>query len=73
MMDGPRADPEQNIAGQTGNDGLNLAALYIAAYMQEKDHQDFYFKMCGVSGGASGWSREIARHVLKDCRFSHTG
>jgi alpha 1,2-mannosyltransferase len=34
---------------QTGNDGLNLAALYIAAYMQEKEHQEFFFKMCGVS------------------------
>jgi hypothetical protein len=34
---------------QTGNDGLNLAALYIAAYMQEKQHQEFFFKMCGVS------------------------
>jgi len=49
----------QILIDKTGNDGLNLAALYIAAYMQEKDHQDFYFKMCGGDKDTYRWAFRI--------------
>lgn len=33
--------------GQAGSNGLNMAALHLAAYMQHE--KDFWFRLCGVS------------------------
>ncbi|KAJ9122426.1 hypothetical protein QFC22_001851 [Naganishia vaughanmartiniae] len=44
----------QIVIDKAGNDGLNLAALHLAAYMQA-DH-DFWFHMCGGDKDTFRWA-----------------
>ncbi|KAJ9094901.1 hypothetical protein QFC19_007757 [Naganishia cerealis] len=44
----------QIVIDKAGNDGLNLAALHLAAYMQA-DH-DFWFRMCGGDKDTFRWA-----------------
>ena len=47
----------QFIVDKAGNDGMNLAALLIAADMQRE--RDFWFKMCGGDKDTFRWAWEV--------------
>ncbi|KAG9033730.1 hypothetical protein FRB95_014417 [Tulasnella sp. JGI-2019a] len=48
----------QIVIDKAGNDGLNLAALWIASGMMDsgKDGRDFWFKMCGGDKDTFRWA-----------------
>lgn len=53
-MDDFTFESGQIVIDKTGNDGLNLAALHLAAYMQIENQ--FWFKLCGGDKDTFRWA-----------------
>lgn len=49
----------QFVISKAGNDGLNLAALHVAAGMMDEDSRDFWFKLAGGDKDTFRWAFRI--------------